>query len=273
MSKALKDRIRIVFFDIDDTLYSKNAGLLSPGVEKAFLGLKRRGVIPAIATGRARYIFPAPLEAVIARTGVEHFVTINGQLNLHGQQVVTDYPFAQADLERITAYLVGQGMGVCYAERTHMSVISMTPAFHAALVPIMRDHSMDQPHEPGSPVYQLVVGFRESQLAGIEASGILDHGRFRTVRWHEDASDLLATEGSKMRGIRDVIGTLGLTLDNVMAFGDSLNDIEMLSEAGFGVAMANGHPEVKKYADHLAPRQDEDGVWRALVELDMIDPD
>ena len=107
MSKALKDRIRIVFFDIDDTLYSKNAGLLSPGVEKAFLGLKRRGVIPAIATGRARYIFPAPLEAVIARTGVEHFVTINGQLNLHGQQVVTDYPFAQADLERITAYLVG----------------------------------------------------------------------------------------------------------------------------------------------------------------------
>ncbi len=43
MSKALKDRIRIVFFDIDDTLYSKNAGLLSPGVEKAFLGLKRRG--------------------------------------------------------------------------------------------------------------------------------------------------------------------------------------------------------------------------------------
>ena len=88
MSKALKDRIRIVFFDIDDTLYSKNAGLLSPGVEKAFLGLKRRGVIPAIATGRARYIFPAPLEAVIARTGVEHFVTINGQLNLHGQQVV-----------------------------------------------------------------------------------------------------------------------------------------------------------------------------------------
>ena len=164
-------------------------------------------------------------------------------------------------------------MGVCYAERTHMSVISMTPAFHAALVPIMRDHSMDQPHEPGSPVYQLVVGFQESQLAGIEASGILDHGRFRTVRWHEDASDLLATEGSKMRGIRDVIGTLGLTLDNVMAFGDSLNDIEMLSEAGFGVAMANGHPEVKKYADHLAPRQDEDGVYRALVELDMIDPD
>ena len=29
MSKALKDRIRIVFFDIDDTLYSKNAGLLT----------------------------------------------------------------------------------------------------------------------------------------------------------------------------------------------------------------------------------------------------
>ena len=37
--------------------------------------------------------------------------------------------------------------------------------------------------------------------------------------------------------------------------------------------MANGHPHVKQYADYVAPAQAEDGVHRALLALDMIDPD
>ena len=94
MTQALKDRIRIAFFDIDDTIYSKATGQLSPGIEKAFAGLQRRGVIPAIASGRARYVFPRPLEEVIGRLGLEYFVTINGQLNLRGSSVLSDYPFA-----------------------------------------------------------------------------------------------------------------------------------------------------------------------------------
>ncbi|MDO4637122.1 MAG: HAD hydrolase family protein [Lautropia sp.] len=270
MTTALKDRIRIVFFDIDDTLYSKESGLLSSGAEKAFTGLQQRGVIPAIATGRARYVFPIPLETVIQRVGVRHFVTINGQLNLCGEQVVTDYPFDPDDLKRITDYFLGRGIPVGYSERAHMSMLGMTPSFRAALAPILRDHPMELGHEPGSPVYQLIVGYAAELQASIEASGVLDQGRFRTVRWHEDAVDLLATAGSKVRGIRDVIATLDLSLENVMVFGDSLNDIEMLSEAGFGVAMANGHPDAIRCADHVAPPQAEDGVYRALVSLGMI---
>ncbi|RKW37088.1 MAG: Cof-type HAD-IIB family hydrolase [Lautropia sp.] len=273
MTQALKDRIRIAFFDIDDTIYSKATGQLSPGTEKAFAGLQRRGVIPAIASGRARYVFPRPLEEVIGRLGLEYFVTINGQLNLRGSSVLSDYPFAPQDLARITGYFLARGMPVVYSERQRMSIVSMTHDFEAALSPITRDYPLDQHHVEGDPVYQMIIGYDESQQPGIDASGILDNGRFKTVRWHEDAVDLLMTAGSKVRGIRDVIASLGLTLDNVMVFGDSLNDIEMLSEAGYAVAMANGHPHVKQYADYVAPAQAEDGVHRALLALDMIDPD
>ena len=164
-------------------------------------------------------------------------------------------------------------MPVVYSERQRMSIVSMTHDFEAALSPITRDYPLDQLHVEGDPVYQMIIGYDESQQPGIDASGILDNGRFKTVRWHEDAVDLLMTAGSKVRGIRDVIASLGLTLDNVMVFGDSLNDIEMLSEAGYAVAMANGHPHVKQYADYVAPAQAEDGVHRALLALDMIDPD
>ena len=272
MTQSLRERIRIAFFDIDDTIYSKATGRLSDSIEKAFAGLQKRGIIPAIATGRARYVFPKPLEEVIGRLGMQYFVTINGQLNLRGTEVVSDYPFAPDDLARVTQYFTGRGMPVVYSQREYMATVHMTERFEQALFPIMRDFRMDRPHVEGDAVYQIIIGYDEAQQASVEASGILDGGRFKTVRWHEDAVDFLAAAGSKVRGIQDVIASLGLTLDNVIVFGDSLNDIEMLSEAGFGVAMANGHPEVKQHADFEAPAQQEDGVYRALLELDLIDP-
>ena len=56
-----------------------------------------------------------------------------------------------------------------------------------------------------------------------------------------------------------------------MAFGDSFNDLEMLSSVGFGVAMGNGEAAAKVAAKFIAPSVDEDGVYRALLELEIID--
>lgn len=60
-------------------------------------------------------------------------------------------------------------------------------------------------------------------------------------------------------------------MEDVMAFGDSFNDLEMLSSVGFGVAMGNGEEVAKAAAKFIAPSVDEDGVYRALVELGIID--
>lgn len=271
MASALRDRIRMVFFDIDDTIYSKHTDTLSASVEMMFNRLREHGVEPAIATGRARYIFPRKLEEVIQRTGVEYFVTINGQLNLRGQTLISGYPFAKADAGRLVAHFRGQGMPLAFAGGERMTVAQDDPVMNAALDPITREHPLDPDFAMSHDIYQMIVGYDESLQASVEASGVLENGRFRTVRWHPDAVDLLDARGSKVRGISDVIRTRGLTLDNVMVFGDSLNDIEMLSQAGFGVAMGNGHPEAKRVADFVAGNQDEDGAYRALIALGILD--
>ena len=53
---------------------------------------------------------------------------------------------------------------------------------------------------------------------------------------------------------------LGLKREQTIAFGDGLNDLSMIQEAGIGVAMANACSEVKEQADWIAPSCDEDGV-------------
>jgi len=53
-------------------------------------------------------------------------------------------------------------------------------------------------------------------------------------------------------------------MDNVMAVGDSLNDISMIKEAGIGVAMGNAQQLVKETADHITLTNQENGVAFAI---------
>ena len=54
-----------------------------------------------------------------------------------------------------------------------------------------------------------------------------------------------------------------------IAFGDSMNDAEMLLAAGIGVAMGNAEPEVKELADRVCESVDDDGVARELERMGL----
>ena len=59
----------------------------------------------------------------------------------------------------------------------------------------------------------------------------------------------------------------GIERSQIIAFGDQMNDIPMIKYAGMGVAMKNAPDDVKKYADLIAPANDESGVAYVLEKL------
>ncbi len=65
---------------------------------------------------------------------------------------------------------------------------------------------------------------------------------------------------SKGTGIAFVTERLGLSLERVVAFGDGENDIELIEEAGFGIAVADGNPLLIERADWICPGPEEEGV-------------
>ena len=69
---------------------------------------------------------------------------------------------------------------------------------------------------------------------------------------------------NKAKGLEIVCGRLGIKMDNVMAVGDSLNDMAMIKEAGLGVAMGNAQEKVKLAADWVTTTNDENGVAIAI---------
>ncbi|MED2942562.1 Cof-type HAD-IIB family hydrolase [Bacillus swezeyi] len=69
---------------------------------------------------------------------------------------------------------------------------------------------------------------------------------------------------NKAAALAKVSERLGFTMENVMAVGDSLNDIAMIKEAGLGVAMGNAQDIVKETADWITDQNTEHGVAKAI---------
>jgi 5-amino-6-(5-phospho-D-ribitylamino)uracil phosphatase len=72
---------------------------------------------------------------------------------------------------------------------------------------------------------------------------------------------------SKLDAMRFVLGRWKLGMENVIAFGDDVVDLDLIEESGIGVAMGNAIPEVKAVADLIAKSNDEDGVAEVLEWL------
>lgn len=72
---------------------------------------------------------------------------------------------------------------------------------------------------------------------------------------------------NKGTGIEKLSQHLGIKPSEVIAFGDSENDIEMLKVVGCGVAMGNATPHVKSVANQITKSNDENGIGSALEAL------
>jgi len=72
---------------------------------------------------------------------------------------------------------------------------------------------------------------------------------------------------NKAKALAKLAITLGVELSQVAALGDGLNDVEMLREAGLGIAMGNAPEAVKSVADWITGTNDEDGVAQAVRRL------
>jgi hypothetical protein len=63
---------------------------------------------------------------------------------------------------------------------------------------------------------------------------------------------------------------LNFTVDQVIAFGDGENDIQMIQRAGMGIAMANGIDQLKNIANDIAKDVEENGTFHKLKEMGII---
>lgn len=117
---------------------------------------------------------------------------------------------------------------------------------------------------PRGPVYKLIAGISSPDDIG-RIAALLSPGLY-VQRCEETLALVMARSATKLNGIRQVAAAHGIPLEHVAAFGDDVNDVEMLRACGVGVAVANALSEVRTAADCVCGANDEDGMARWLEE-------
>ena len=97
------------------------------------------------------------------------------------------------------------------------------------------------------------------------------NGECIAVRIDEQSSDLVLNGVSKKTGVEYVLQKLNINPQNDISFGDNDNDIEINDFVGIGVAMGNCSENLRKHADFITKRIDEDGVLYALQHFGLIE--
>lgn len=267
-------RFRLVALDIDGTIVDSK-GKLSPRTKRAIAAARQGGALVCLATGRRHR---ATVDVARELELTAPLVLNNGALvcDVDAREVLFHRPLAARTAraavriarEHGTAPVVYrhavQGPDVYYERLT------ADPWFVATLNRPDVVRRVDDLLE--------VIGPGPEKLVVFERLAVVDRivadwrarltGRYRTYKSPgmdgQAALELLHGACSKWVAVRRVARRFGIRRSEVLAIGDGQNDVEMIAEAGLGVAMGNALDEVKAVADLIAPPNDDDGAAEIL---------
>lgn len=101
----------------------------------------------------------------------------------------------------------------------------------------------------------------------IDAENMLDDDLFEIALTSKECLEISKKGVNKSYGIRKLAKYLNISKDEIIAFGDSENDREMLKFVGKGIAMGNSPKTIKEIADEVTESNDEFGVLLKLKEI------
>lgn len=253
----------IVFFDIDGTLLDEH-NRLPYTTKEAILQLQRSGIRTAIATGRT----PSQFEWIREELNIDTYVSANGQYVVYEGRELYANRMAPDRLRDMCDFAAERGHSLAFSSH---AMLCATHAAHPLIGTSFGALSLEYPPvDPlfytHSPVYQAYLFCPEQE----EALYAERFPEFRYYRWHPVAADIMPAGGSKAVGIQKLLEAVGGTPAQCYAFGDGLNDKEMLAWVGTGIAMGNASDDVKAVADRVTASSSEGGIWHGLRQVGLL---
>lgn len=265
-------KIALVVSDIDDTLLPKG-GKISDRTRRAVAALNEKNIPFVLASGRW---FPSTV-SVAEEIGCKGplIVANGGCVITRAGEVLKEFCMADADVAAAYGIIRDAGAlmtsyvrGAIY--RLNVRTMENRPPekhsyFGGDLFEVVDDDRARFEAEALRDVYKMEVysndvTFLEKLRAELTAAGLCVSSSFRT---NIEITTKGLGKGTALLWLAEAMGVSG---QEVMAFGDNTNDMQMLSCAGWGVAMGNAVSELKEMAKLVADDCQSDGLARAIEE-------
>jgi Cof subfamily protein (haloacid dehalogenase superfamily) len=259
--------VKLVALDLDDTLL--DCGLqISPRCIEAIQAVRRHGVIVTIATGR---MFKSALPYA-RQLGIDvPLITYQGAWvkNSLSGEVLYYRPVDRMLTRNIFQFFDSCGVHYhsYFDDNLCMESLTEEGQYYAQIAGVkpMLVHDLYRELEQREPFKIMGITFNERMLLDMELALKNGFGRqLYITRSKPNFIEVMHREATKANALQVVAEHYGVDRTEVMAIGDSYNDLDMLEWAGLGIAMGNAHKEVKEAADYVTTSNEEEGVAEAL---------
>lgn len=259
--------VKLVALDLDDTLL--DCGLrISPRCIQTIQAVRQKDVVVTIATGR---MFKSALPYA-RQLGIDvPLITYQGawvKNSLSGE--VLYYRPVDRDLtQHIFEFFdcCGVHYHSYFDDTLCMESLTEEGQYYAQIAgvePVIVD-SLCRELETREPFKIMGITFNGKMLLDMELYLKNRFGReLYITRSKPNFLEVMDRQATKAHALQVVAEHYGVDRTDVMAIGDSFNDMDMLEWAGLGVAMGNAHKDVKEAADFVTTSNEEEGVAEAL---------
>ncbi len=267
-------RISVVAMDLDGTLLGADQKVSEENC-KALRACHAEGIRIVLASGRSfESVRTFAKEIGIADCGI---VSCNGARvdeTANGPCIMEDcLPVEQAtalfeELQRCAIYFE------CYTPGKIYMTNGFVERFHSHEARVIEndgyrleyiDSTERMRAEALGHAYKFVVYSPDSRILAQAAEQLKKFDIAITSSWGDNV-ELMKSDAGKGKAVLAYAARYGIPREEIMGFGDQLNDLNLIQSVGVGVAMENAVDELKKAAKLIAPHHDQSGVGRVICK-------
>jgi Cof subfamily protein (haloacid dehalogenase superfamily) len=258
---------KILFLDIDGTILRPD-DTIEDSTKQAIAEVKQKGIEVFLATGRPLH----EIDHIAEELNIQSFIGYNGAYAIHQGKDIFKSPMSANSVENFVDIAKNNGHELVLYTHEKNIFSDLESSVVQEFIQAFHLHKNDQ---YSLDVINQILGITlinlsENEPALYEKNEHNIHLSQVNVDGLRHCFDVIRDNVNKGIAIQHILELLQIPRESSIAFGDGMNDKEMLSFVGEGFAMGNGHPDLFQYAKHQTTKVTNSGIYNGLKSLGLV---
>jgi Cof subfamily protein (haloacid dehalogenase superfamily) len=260
-------KYKLLFLDIDGTILRPD-DTIEETTKSAIAEVQSKGIDVFLATGRPLH----EIEDIIEELKVNSYIGYNGAFGIFRDQVLFNEPMHPKTVLNLLAISREYGHEAVLYKKNHNTFTSLDSSAVHDFINKFHFHKNQQSSDDKAEdvLGMTLIDVKDHDLHYYQNNEEI-HLSQVNVEGMENCYDVIRCKVNKGMGVNLVLDYLGISKDEAIAFGDGMNDKEMLMSVGESFAMGNAHPDLFAFAKNKTSEVTSSGIYNGLKSLGLVD--
>ncbi|QTM98964.1 Cof-type HAD-IIB family hydrolase [Sediminibacillus dalangtanensis] len=257
---------KVLFLDIDGTILRPDH-TIQDSTRQAVLEVKEKGVEVFLATGRPLH----EIADIATELDIHSFIGYNGAFAIYRDEVIVDEPLKADTVRKFTetASRHGHEMVLYTSEKNYYTSMEADVVKQFIDVFELKKNAIFGPEVIDEILGVTLMKLSKTDTTLYKVEDDIDFSQVN-VSGLDHCYDVIRDSVNKGKAVAKLLDRLQIPKESAIAFGDGMNDKQLMQAVGEGFAMGNAHPDLFQYAKHRTTTVEDSGIYKGLQSLGLL---